>query len=100
MNRYCYWVSWQRETRISEKPRLVKVEGLGRWIQVWMTEFKQEHVGCLIVQGWASKFWGVPFSDVQVIRMQTFDRVTETTSDQEVLTPLHPGYRYAQHPKR
>jgi hypothetical protein len=76
-SKYCYWVSWlheEREPQKNEKPRLVKVTQLGHWVRVWMKEYKQPGVGELIVRGWASKFFGVDFNDVQVLRMTTEDR--------------------------
>ena len=71
--RYCYIVSWQRETRLGKQ--LVKVEGLGRWLSVWIEDFKQDHIGELVVKGWAAKFFDVPFNEVQVLRMSHLDRI-------------------------
>lgn len=76
MKQQCYWVSWLKETRLPKengKSQLVKVEGLGRWIRVWMKEFKQDHVGELIVKGWAANYFNVSFDVVQVLRMPMDD---------------------------
>lgn len=77
MKKKCFWVSWQMETRLPKEPRQiqrVQVEGSNRWYQVWTHEFKQDHVGELIVKGWAALFFKVKFEDVKVIRMSAFDR--------------------------
>lgn len=60
--RYCYWYSYP---------------GLNRWLALYMHEFKQEHVGIMIVRGWVSKFIGCDYNSVEVLRMKSFDRIPD-----------------------